>query len=294
MPKRIETYITHKCNNNCVFCIEKENKAKYQNVKVFNNRDEIKTKFAEFKKQGYEHINLLGGEPFIDDKLVDALEIAKEFDFKVGLATNGSMLSSEDLAIKTLPLIDDLVLSVHGHNHDVINEISQNKTLFENIIKAFGNINKYFKGRMFKINCVVTTMNYESLLAILQFVNDLGAKQINFTNMEITSENGKYAVEMSKIKDQIKSLVDYAQENNMIIRFSEFPLCMLGENYQYADNLYFQDREKIKCDGQKDAQYYRKKMKNSQCENCRLNELCSGLDQGYFDLFNDEELKAFK
>ena len=77
--------------------------------------------------------------------------------------------------------IDDLIMSVHGHNHEVINEISQNKTLFENVIKAFSNINKYFKGRMFKINCVVTIMNHESLLAILQFVNDLGAKQINFT-----------------------------------------------------------------------------------------------------------------
>lgn len=293
MSKRLEIYSTFKCNNNCLFCVEKENREKYNNIQVFKNKDDILTKLKSYKDKGYNHLNLLGGEPFIENNIIDILETAKSLNFSVALATNGILLADEKLAKECLPLIDDLIISIHGHNKELIEKQSQNKNLYDKLLIALKNIKKYFKGRLLKANCVINALNYKYLLSIFKFIANKGIREVNFTAMEILPHNEKIAVNFNKLKSQVPKLAKFAEDNHLILKFSDIPLCFLGDNYILSNHLFFDFRDKFNNNNEKDQSYFRKKIYPALCIKCQKKSICQGLDINYFNFSGDKDLASF-
>lgn len=293
--KRLELYITFKCNNNCLFCVEKENRLRYKDRQIFKDKADVFKQLTAYKNQGYNHLNLLGGEPFMAQQISDVLQAAKGLGFKIALATNGSLLADEKLAKQCLPLIDDLIVSIHGHSPELMAAQSGNKNLHKNLLSALKNIKKYFKGRLLKANCVVNKLNCKFLPDILKFVKDAGIKEINLTGLDIRAYNKDWAVSFLEIKPLINELVEYSLNENLILRFADFPLCALGDNFHLANHLFFDQREKIYLEGEREGgeDFSRDKIKLEICSHCLKNELCQGVDQAYYELFGDQGLQAF-
>lgn len=283
--KRLEIYVTFKCNNNCVFCVEKENREEYGHIDLFKGKKEIEETFTKYKKQGYNHVNLLGGEPFIINNLEEILRSAKTNNFTVALATNGFFLANDYKAKKLLPLIDDLVVSIHGHNEKLVYLQSGNRNLYKNLALALINIDKYFKGRLLKANCVINKYNYKYLSELLKFIAKFKFQEINFSSMELRKANLSYAVQFSKLAPLTKGLVESAKKYNIILRFSEFPLCVLGDNYFLANDFYFNDRDKFMIDNKTAEIFSRSKVRLKECTSCDKSEICPGVDSEFFSLF---------
>jgi len=187
-------------------------------------------------------------------------------------------------------LIDDLIISIHGHNQELIEKQSKNKNLHKNLIKALANINKYFNGRVLKANCVINKLNYRFLPEIVKFIDQSKIKEINLTSLDIRDYNKSLSINFNKLMPTINKIVTYSQENNLILRFSDIPLCLLGEHQHLANDLYFDNREKYYHDGKKDKNFGRAKIKIKACEKCNKNNICLGIDEDYYHQYGDKGL----
>ena len=290
MSKRVEIYLGFKCNNNCLFCVEKNNRQKYQNEEYFKNPGEIEAKILELKQQGYNHVNFLGGEPFLEKNFLVFLQTAQKYNFSTAVTTNGSMLADEEIAQAHLPLINDLIISIHGHDQELVTKQSNNPGLFNKLLLAFKNIEKCFKGRLLKSNCVINKINYQQLPQILEFISRNGFKEISLTNMSIKGYNNDYIVPLNLLAKVINPAVDFAKKENILLRFSDIPFCILGDNYHLTNELYADERTKLNVEN-KEESFWRPKIKTAKCKSCSLNELCLGLDLEYYKLFGDSELE---
>jgi len=290
MSKRVEIYLGFKCNNNCLFCVEKNNRQKYQNEEYFKNPGEIEAKILELKQQGYNHVNFLGGEPFLEKNFLVFLQTAQKYNFSTAVTTNGSMLADEEIAQAHLPLINDLIISIHGHDQELVTKQSNNPGLFNKLLLAFKNIEKCFKGRLLKSNCVINKINYQQLPQILEFISRNGFKEISLTNMSIKGYNNDYIVPLNLLAKVINPAVDFAKKENILLRFSDIPFCILGDNYHLTNELYADERTKLNVEN-KEESFWRPKIKTAKCKSCSLNELCLGLDLEYYKLFGDGELE---
>jgi MoaA/NifB/PqqE/SkfB family radical SAM enzyme len=290
MDKRVEIYVGFKCNNNCVFCVERNSRLKNQSNSYYNNPEEIENKILELKNQGYNHINFLGGEPFIEKNFLSFLRAAKKQGFSIAVTTNGSLLADEEIAKSHLPLINDLIVSIHGHNEELITKQTKNPRLFEALKNTFLNIKKYFKGRLLKSNCVINKLNYQDLPGIIEFIGQNGIKEISLTNMSIKGYNNDYIVRLNELKQIIGEAVNCAPKQDVLLRFSDIPFCILGENYYLTNELYADDRTKLNIEN-KEESFWRPKIKTEKCDNCKLKDLCLGLDLEYYKLFGDSELE---
>ncbi|MCX6744501.1 MAG: radical SAM protein [Candidatus Parcubacteria bacterium] len=287
MPEnKLELFITYKCNNDCVFCIQKDNRQKHKDLSAFKDSRDVFNTLSFYAQKGYKYINFLGGEPFIEDNFVDILQTAKKLNFTTALATNGFYLADKNIAQKALPLIDELVISIYGHNQKLFAKLSQNKQLYANLVKALKNVGIYFKGRLLKANCVINLYNYKDLLNIIKFINKNNIKEVNFTSMEILDHNKPYAVSFGSIKPVIKKVIEYGHKNKMIVRFAEVPFCLLGDDYYLADELFTMDRD-IYDYNMKKEKPGRLKRKIKKCCGCNLDMICPGIDTEYLGLFGE-------
>jgi MoaA/NifB/PqqE/SkfB family radical SAM enzyme len=291
MNKRLEIYIGFKCNNDCVFCVEYARRQKFKDLALLQNENEVREVFTKFKQQGYDHLNILGGEPFLQPNIAMILKLAKEYRFLVAVTNNGSLLGLEEVAKNNLPYIDDLILSIHGHNQELVTRQSKNPKLYGQLLKAFINIKKYFSGRLLKSNTVINSLNYKYLLDIVKFIEQGGINEMSLTSMSIDEHNKPVIVKYGLLAPILKEVSDYAKQKNIKLRFSDIPFCFLGSNYYLANNLYFDDRQKYDVDG-KEVVWDREKVKTARCEQCICRELCQGLDKDYYQLYGDKELKA--
>ena len=290
MDKRVEIYVGFKCNNNCVFCVERNSRLKNQANTYYNQPGEIENKILALKNQGYNHINFLGGEPFVENNFLSFLQAAKKHGFSTAVTTNGSLLADEEIAKSHLPFINDLIVSIHGHNEELITKQTKNPRLFAQLKNAFINIKKYFTGRLLKSNCVINKLNFNELPAIIEFIGTNGIKEISLTNMSIKGYNNDYIVPLADLKLIISKVVSQAKEQDIILRFSDVPFCILGENYYLTNEIFADSRTKLNIEN-KEESFWRPKIKTDKCKGCKLNDLCLGLDLEYYKLFGDEELK---
>lgn len=87
--------ITNKCNMHCVFCPSDTLKTKRQDIDDVNFKKLIR-EASEFENKPYIQFNVLG-EPLLNHKLYEYLDLCDEYQFRVILITNFSFLNQSHL-----------------------------------------------------------------------------------------------------------------------------------------------------------------------------------------------------
>jgi|GEM_PF-2343670 len=94
-PKRISYFITYKCNFSCPYC--------YLPEEFFHKRKEktVTEIIRAFQKIGIEQIDVLGGEPFLEqEKLNNFLTSCLNASIKIkSISTNGLIINNETLSL---------------------------------------------------------------------------------------------------------------------------------------------------------------------------------------------------
>lgn len=299
--KRLEIYTWWKCNHKCIFCIEFPNMEKTWDKIV--TREEIMKKLIKYRKQHYNHVTFLGGEPFIHPVLHFATRFAKKIWYTTLVTTNASTIQFEKQAEKHLPSIDQLIISVPIINKEIQPIINDTKGVidFENV---FLNIKRYWKWNFLKINTVINIYNLNEISSIIEFVWKRGAHEISITYPDITIPY--YSIEHIKtkvaprywaVKDKIESWVNMAEKVGITIKLVDIPFCCLPDQkyITYTDDYCYQTRLKINNMEEEISRdiflpRQRKKIKN--CEWCQYWNICWGPSLHYNQLYEINEIKA--
>lgn len=111
-PKTVQLHINSKCNYNCAYCYGK----KIKPLKM----EKWLSILDEAQSLGVSYIDILGGEPFLDEGLERILNYAISKRFKLTIYTNGVLIN--DSWIKKLKLLkEDIIVSVkYGYHKQVI------------------------------------------------------------------------------------------------------------------------------------------------------------------------------
>lgn len=196
----------NKCNLNCLFCMEKEN---LQRGQLFSY-EEIKEQIDFAKKGDYKKIDFFGGEPTIFSYLKDAIVYAQKEGFFCTMATNCVKFSDYNYAQNFFKDIDlkrfMMRTSFHdfrAEKHDLITGVvgSHGMTLrgIRNILK-----HTYYLA----VNIVITSLNYEYLLDIVELLHQNNVKGIKFSGLVLEG----------RILDNSWLVVDFLAYDDLLLK----------------------------------------------------------------------------
>lgn len=268
-------------------------------------REEMMKKLIKYRKQHYNHVTFLGGEPFIHPVLHFATRFAKKLGYTTLVTTNASTVQFEKQAEKHLPTIDQLVISVPIINTEIQPIINDTKGIID-FESVFRNIKKYWKWNFLKINTVINQYNLAEIESIIEFVWMKWAHEISITYPDITIPyysldhiKTKVAPKYTEVKEKIESWITTAEKVGINIKLVDIPFCCLpDEKYiTYTDDYCYQTRLKINNmeeEISRDDFLPRRRKQISTCDTCSYKDICWWPSFHYKDLYGNDEIQALK
>jgi radical SAM protein with 4Fe4S-binding SPASM domain len=108
--KKIYIEITNKCNLNCSFCSKDTREKREMTVDEFKN---VLDKVSGYTESIYLHVK---GEPLLHSKLEDILNICDDYNVKVCITTNGTLLKNKK-SVLLKHNIKQINVSLHSENN---------------------------------------------------------------------------------------------------------------------------------------------------------------------------------
>ena len=250
--KRLEFHISYICNHKCIFCSEEERLIKYRNnpLTLF----QIKTILLDRRKKWFNHVNFTGWEPTIIPWFLDLLKFSKKLWYKIYVGTNWTMFAWEKFTKEAVKYIDELSLSIHWYNKETCKKqtwLENHFNIYKNNISR--NIIKYNSNKIFYFsNIVINKYNYKDTLKIIKFIKKTYplVKQILISNIapEWAADRNFWDLvfDLLDFKKFIPEIVNYCNENNLILRFFGLPTCILWDKYyNYSNDKHWEERHTI-------------------------------------------------
>ncbi|MBS1266473.1 MAG: 7,8-dihydro-6-hydroxymethylpterin dimethyltransferase [Candidatus Woesearchaeota archaeon] len=290
----MEITMTYRCNCNCRFC-----SVGLMRKKLFLSTDDIKKKIVEANEKNIPNLGFGGGEPTIRKDLIEILEFAKKFEFRViRIQTNGQMLSYENYVDKILDAgANFFIISIHGHTAKLHDYLTRVKGSFEKCIKAIANLKK--RDISIQINIVINKHNYKVLPQITNFFMKKGISKFCFvypTYEGNAKENfEEIGVKMTEVAPYLRESLDMLDEKgmdkNICLNITQCVLNPEGKNiYSIVKKFDTVVSTPSGTDNIDDAnkEHF---VKIDACKKCVYNLECMGLWKNYVNLFGTDEIK---
>lgn len=297
-------YVGFGCDLDCIFCYYR-----YKPKEPFRRLSELKRECNSFRKfYGNTHVDISGGEPTIYPHIAQLVEYCRNIDLVPTIITHGQRLSRELVETLKKAGIEDFLVSYHGleKEHDyLVQKKGGYKAMrqgIENVINA---------GINFRINTVVTKINYHTLPALVgEFINikPRGVDLIMFGPWEswlshpLEDFYGRY----TEIAPYLKEAISVLDTAGIKAYASFIPFCLFDGFEKYVMNfpqLCFNNewgwdfKRGHKLRGEYDYLYYALKESRARfdqgpaCKRCSLRLICSGLPKQYAKTVGWNELK---
>lgn len=301
--KRLEFHMSYVCNQDCVFCSESVRMRQYQNHPL-SYKEMVQT-ITRKRLEGCEHITFVGGEPTIHQDFLKLLQAAKRLKYKTLLITNGIRLSEPRFASRALPLLDEIVFSIHGPNSEIHDELGQSVGSFNKLMKALDLIEVSNYKPFVLTNTVVTRKNFKFLEETVNFLSSKSAvRHLLISNLAPDGNAlAHYLDQVVSIKELgalASQLVPIAESRGKIIRFFGIPLCSLGEAWESSNDLYWDSRTnveratshgKVELEDTWNYTPHRMRFFPEICDSCPVREKrCWGVFRIYHKHFGESEL----
>lgn len=229
--------ITHNCNYGCSYCIFSCDKKRVDG--------ELTTKecfhvIDELVNNGFKHLKITGGEPFIRKDLIDILNYASK-RLIVDVSTNASLIN-EDLVNK-LNQIDLKMIHVSLDGNKEEHESVRGKGTYERTINGLKALKK--SKNKIRVGSVIHTNNEQNLESLVKDSINLGANEIIFSIMEPVEGQTKSLVKTISNEELIKNIEDIKNkyQNKIIVNcnFNNQPIyvkkCPAGDRFLYINNM---------------------------------------------------------
>jgi MoaA/NifB/PqqE/SkfB family radical SAM enzyme len=304
--RRLELHLIYECVNECVFCNERDHMREFARHPA--TMPEVREMLRKKRDEGYEHVTFTGGEPTLFPKLWQAVELAKELGYRTFLISNGSALSISDFADRALPHIDELCLSIHGHDDATHTSLTQAPKSFERMCRTLELIGAHPKNHFLMVNHVVNRVNLPHLETFLEWVTSYPkVRHVLFSQLApmggAKDNYPEMAPKHSEIVDRLPALNNIAKPKGVAVMVYGIPICQFGEHWENANDLYFSPRLTIARKWNKDgtAGWFEEQGQRPTlsrffppvCTGCAVKGRCGGIYKQYWDQIEKPPLKHF-
>jgi len=290
--KRTKTviFLGYACNNKCIFCCNEDKR----NLKYEKSFKEIKKDIKNAFNKGSSYLELIGGEPTIRTDLIKIIKYAKKIGFKeIMFATNGRMLSVKKYAEKIIKSgVDHIIFSIHGHNEDIHDSLTQCKGSFSQMIKGIKNV-KELGFTNIGSNTTIVKQNYKHLIEIGNLIKSLNIENAEFIYVDPNAGGAKKKFkEIVPTVEEIEPFVNRLLEIGKNIRhwhIRYYPLCHINKKYhnqisEINENKNFHTihiAPDFKNENVAESRKNIGKSKINKCINCKYDKLCEGYWKEY-------------
>ena len=294
--------ISSHCNNNCVFCMER-NDRKHQNTYIGNTGCKEMT-VALLKKilprlNNSKPIVLTSGEPTLAKELLGIILLLKNKGFKdITLQTNGRMLTHMDYCVELVKAgINSFSISIHGSNYKIHEALTRTCGSFQQTFSGIENLLKLKK--LFPYLKIITTttvnkLNIKDIQNLLKMLI-IDRPLINVVVLNPISLRGNaliysrhLAISYTDIFNTVRqNLSALSIVNNDKITITDLPMCINdfysgpSEDISLTDIKLNQQRLKLKAG--------EKSLKRKECMKCAYYNICAGISKEYIKIFGWNE-----
>ena len=226
--KTLSLHVTDLCNEKCTFCVVgsplyKKDTVQYRDLTRF---------LLENAGDGYEMVNLHGGEPTIHPRLFDLLETARVWGYPaVQLQTNARRMKDPGFVAQLIERnVRSFVISLHGSDAATQDQLTQTPGGFAETIVGIRNAKA--AGARVQINAVLTRTNMAQLSELCQLCLDLGVDQVNISNLHPVG-SGYFALDQQapsvrQTRQFLLPAVELVLAAGRPITLEGFPLCVVA------------------------------------------------------------------
>lgn len=231
--------ITNNCNYGCSYCIFSCGKKKVEN--------ELSTKecyhvIDELVKQGFKHLKITGGEPFIRKDIVEILKYASQ-KMIVDISTNASLITEKIVSKLNELNLKMIHVSLDGNKQE--HESVRGAKTYERTITGLEAL-KQSKNKV-RIGSVIHVNNENNLENLILDSINYEADEIIFSIMEPNHDQSKALVKTisnNELIENIDSLKEkYQNKITINYNFGKQPnyvkRCPAGDKFLYVNNLGF-------------------------------------------------------
>jgi hypothetical protein len=234
VEKMLSIHLTDLCNNKCIFCIV-DSPSQVEN-KV--SRERIFSFLEEHQDEGYEAVNLHGGESTTRADFFDILHKIKECGYpKAILQTNARKFSKMEYTQKAVALgITKFVVSIHGSKPEIHDSITRVPGSLRHAVKGIKNIKAL--GIHVRTNSVLSKLNDKDFPDIMKLLLKLKVDHINISAIHTSGAAfknfDKVVPKYSHIYPYLKESVDLVTGAGISLTLEGFPFCMIPGMEQYV------------------------------------------------------------
>lgn len=301
--RRVELNVGYPCNNSCVFCSEEYNRMSpvYAETQRGLTTPFLRRQIVLWRKEGFNHLTFIGGEPTIRRDFVELVETAGRAKYRtVFLTTNGRKMANPAFASALFDAgLTHVSFSLHGPDPETHNRVVRRKNSQEELVG--GMLNTKALGRPFRLSTVWNAENIDAVEAMYDFllehrpvrafwcfVRPVGEAHMRFD--EVVPWYGR-------LRDPLRRVLARARADRFPLTVANVPLCIMGEeNAGFSDELYWrQDEGEIWREINKfravhgqttftDAYVVTRdhfKRKHRDCAECKFVGVCDGLVKEY-------------
>ena len=301
--KKSVVFVGYTCNNNCVFCLD-------SNKRHLRPRStkEIKEDILRSYQEGFDYLELIGGELTIRKDACEIIKFASSLDFEtLSVTTNGRMLAYPEYTKKLLDSgLTSLIFSIHGHTSELHDRLTGVKGGFDQLMKGFYNVRSYGLKNI-GTNTTIIKDNYKELKNIGEFIFSLGVNNSEFIFVDPNQGQAKdnfydLVPKILEASFYIRECLDIGKRENLDhwhIRY--VPLCFFTDHLDQISELEevkkFHTQHLAQDFSNLDVEASRPKtgrVKGEQCQNCGLDDICEGIWTEYVKNYGNEELRPIK
>jgi MoaA/NifB/PqqE/SkfB family radical SAM enzyme len=230
--------INNVCNNNCIGC------AVDPNVDVIYNKpvDIIEKELLEGKKQGYNILHPIGGEPTLYPDLIKILRKAKKLYSEIAITTNGRMFSYKSYSDKFKNLKINFNITLCGPNKKIHDSWTGVPGSFQQTIKGIQNLIK--DNHNICLNIICWNQAVINIDKYLPLIRKFEPKELGILALGPFGRCRNRFNNLTPDLFQLKKLSNFSfKVQNFVedIDIEDFPLCIFNKELFNNSKLHFQD-----------------------------------------------------
>jgi MoaA/NifB/PqqE/SkfB family radical SAM enzyme len=236
MKRFLSIHTTDLCNSRCSFCVVAsplytKDTVEYKDIVKF---------LEENAGQGWDGVNLHGGEATIHPKFIEILELIQRLGYpEVHLQTNAIKLADANFAARVTDLgVKKFIISLHGDTPELQDSQTGTKGGFIRTIQGIRNVKA--RGTHVRTNTVITRLNLKRLTEICRLACEVGVDHINLSNLHpvgsaIFSRSTSMPT-LDEMREHVYNSVDLVVSYGREMTLEGFPYCAVRERGQHQLN----------------------------------------------------------
>jgi MoaA/NifB/PqqE/SkfB family radical SAM enzyme len=253
----------------------------------------------EHAGQGYEAVNLHGGEVTIRRDFLEILSEIRELGYPtVFLMSNGRKFARMDYARTVVDLgVSMLVISMHGANAVTQDRISGSLGSFDQAVQGIRNLKEL--GVEVRTSTVACKDNYTELPEIVELCLDLGSDQVQLSALHTSGTALRNFWDVTPRYDDIRPYVLEAcarvSRRGARLLLEGFPQCTVPG---YEQHLVDWEQNKYKVlyrsfvmDDYEGHMDDFSRVKDERCAGCAFTDVCGGVYKEYAEFIGWDEFQ---